>query len=161
VTATNADGTTTAVSDPTVETQAPSDFNITGCPPVQEAGPLHPDEVNPPARLLIDRKESTPRVIRRTTQTITLRFHVVACDDRTVRGFLVYATPTPFQQFTSAERATDVNGWATLTLRRLRFFPATPRQQNLVVFVRARKPGEDLLGGVSSRRLVSFRVNLR
>ena len=161
MTATNADGTSTAVSDPTVETQAPSDFNITGCPPVQEAGPLHSDEVNPPARLLIDRNLSTPRVIRRNTQTITLRFHVVACDDRTVRGFLVYATPTPFQQFTSAERATDVNGWATLTLRRLRFFPATPRQQNLVVFVRARKPGEDLLGGVSSRRLVSFRVDLR
>jgi hypothetical protein len=29
-----------------------------------------------------------------------------------------------------------------------------------VLFVRARKPGDDPLGGVSSRRLFSFRVRL-
>jgi hypothetical protein len=99
-------------------------------------------------------------VITRSTLTITLRFHVIACDGQTVRGALVYATPTPYQQFAGVERSTGAEGWATLTMTRQRFFPATPQQQNLIVFVRARKPGDDLLGGISSRRLVSFRVRL-
>ena len=87
------------------------------------------DEIKPPARLEIDRQSVSPTVIRRSTQTITLRFRVVACDGRTVVGALVYATPTPFEQFQPAERATDANGWATLPTRGLRFFPVSGRQQ--------------------------------
>ena len=52
------------------------------------------------------------------------------------------------------------DGWATLTLTRQQFWPASPRQQLLVIFLRARKGSEDLLGGVSARRLVSFPVEL-
>jgi len=160
VTAANADGSATAVSDPTVATVAAPDANITGCPPVQEAGPLSLDEISPPARLVVDRTRITPAVVTRNTQRIAVGFHVIACDARTVRGALVYATATPFQQFTSGERPTGTDGWATITMTRQRFFPATPQQQNLIVFVRARKPGDPLLEGISSRRLVSFRVRL-
>ncbi len=159
VTATNADGSKAAASAPTDAVQEPQ-LNVTGCPPVQEAGPLRLDEIKPPARLEIDQQTVTPAIIRRSTQTITLRFRVVACDARTVVGALVYATPTPFEQFQAVERATDVNGWATLTMRRLRFFPVSGRQQQLTVFVRARNPREELLGGISTRRLVAFPVRL-
>ena len=157
VTATNTDGSAGSTSVPTAVVQR----NIqpgTGCPPVQQAGPIPVSEIVPPARLLVDRKTITPRVVTRSTQR--LRFHVIACDARTIRGALVYAMPTPYQQFAATETTTGADGWATLTMRRLRFFPVSGRQQLLVVFVRARKPGEDLLGGISSRRLVSFPVRL-
>jgi hypothetical protein len=159
VTGTNTDGATSALSAPTTAVVA-AEANVTGCPPVQEAGPLSLSQIEPPARLLIDRKTVAPRVITRATQKITLRFHVRACDGRSVRGALVYATPTPYQQFTEAERPTGSDGWATLTLSRLSAFPASSRQQLLVVFARARKPGDDLLGGISTRRLFSFPVRL-
>jgi len=150
VTATNADGSASATSVPTAVITGPT--TVLGCPPVQQAGPLDLDETFPPARLLVDRMEITPRPVLRTTQVIRLRFHVVACDARDVRGALVYATPTPYQQFDDTEAATGNDGWATLTMRRLRFFPATAQQRLLIVFVRARKPGEELLGGISLRR---------
>jgi hypothetical protein len=160
ITATNADGSATALSAATAAIESPPDQNVSGCPPVQEAGPLGLDEIKPPARLEIAGQTSTPAVITRSTQRITVRIRILACDGRTVRGALVYATPTPYQQFRGPERPTDANGWATITLTRQRFFPATPQQQNLIVFVRARNPAEDLLGGISARRLVSFRVRL-
>jgi hypothetical protein len=162
VTATNADGSASSTSVPTAIVRGINQPG-TGCPPVQQAGPIDADEIDPPARLLVDRQTITPGVITRNTQTIRLRFRVVACDGREIRGALVYATPTPYQQFQGTERPTDGDGWAELTLRRLRHFPVSNRQQLLVVFVRAREPGggtEELLGGISSRRLVSFPVRL-
>jgi hypothetical protein len=146
------------VSPVTIEPQG--DLGITGCPPVPDTKGLSITRIQPPARLKIDRHTSTPAVITRSTQRLTLRFHVVACNGLNVQGALVYATPTPYQQFIGPERTTNADGWATITLTRERYFPATPRQQNLIVFTRARKSGEELLGGVSTRRLVSFRVRL-
>jgi hypothetical protein len=158
VTATNAAGQkTTAVSAPSA---AAIESEVRFCPPGYQAGATV-GELRPPARLLFDRHTQTPAVITRSTQRITLRVHVVACDNQYVGGAIVYATPTPFQMFSEAESVTDNNGWATLTLTRRRFFPATPRQQHFVVFMRANKPGEDLLGGISSRQLISLPVRLQ
>jgi len=158
VTAKNATGETTVASAQTavVTTAAPPP---TGCP--TGTGPIDVDDISAPARLQVDRQQITPSVVTPGTRTVRIRFHVSACGGRSVEGALVYATPTPYQQFSATEQPTAADGWAILTMRQLRYFPASGQQQLLVVFVRARKSGEDLLAGISTRRLVSFKVNLR
>jgi len=161
VTGTDSTGPNTVTSAQTavVTTVAPAP-PATGCPADKSSGPINVSEVTSPAHLVIDQQKSTPQVIARDTQTIVLRFHVSACGGRSVVGALVYQTATPYQQFSITEEPTGPDGWSTTTVHRLNHFPASAQQQLLIVFVRARKAGEDLLGGISARRLVSFRVSL-
>lgn len=160
VTATNASGPETAVSKAT-QPVADLALNITGCPPAHVAG-IQINQLLPASRLIIDRLSITPSVITRNTQRITLRVWVVACDHQAVFGAHVDATTTPFNQFRGTAAVTASEGRATLTLTRQHGFPAVPHQRNLIVFVRALRPGEgeDVLGGISNRRLVSFPVRL-
>ena len=139
---------------------APPPTTVNGCP-ASGSGTLDVTSVAPPARLLIDGQTVSPTVITRSSSDVTLRFHVSACNGRSISGALVYATAVPFSQFSiPPEVQTGSDGWATLTMHQDRFFPASSRQQLLAVFVRARKSGESLLGGISTRRLVSFPVHL-
>lgn len=159
VTARNSAGTTSATSVPTAIISAGPKPPATGCP--SGTGPVRIEQVSSPARLIVDRLQVSPGVITRATTQIVARFHVLACQGRSVQGALVYATTVPFNQFSiPPEQSTQGDGWATLTMERLRGFPAARQQQLLVMFVRGRKPGESLLAGISTRRLVSFRVNL-
>ena len=157
VTARNNDGSTAATSVPTAVIRpaaAPAPTGCNGNAPIQIAS------VALPERLTIDAQSISPAVVGRSTTAITLRFHVT-CKGKAVQGALVYADAVPFNQFsTPAEQPTGADGWATLTMNRAGGFPAARNQQLLVIFARARKAGEDLLGGVSTRRLVSFPVNL-
>lgn len=131
----------------------------TGCP--VGTGPVDIADLTQPARLSVDQWKSSPSVIGRHPGTVTVNVHVSACGGRDVSGALVYVTATPWDQFTvPSEAKTGNDGWATQTMTQADHYPASPRQHLLAVFVRARKPGEAILGGVSTRRLVSLRVDL-
>ena len=159
VQAKNNDGSTFAVSVPTaVITAGTPPPPATGCP--KGSGPVQVADLAPPARLLIDSQRSDPTVVRRGTQRLIVRYHVSACGGRSVQGALVYSTAVPFNQFTiPAEQTTDKDGFAELDFRVLSSFPLSPKQGLLVMFARARKSGENLLGGISTRRLFSIHVN--
>jgi hypothetical protein len=163
VTATDSTGSTSATSVPTaVVTAAPAPPPTTsnGCP-TSGSGTLDVKDVSLPARLSIDGQQVSPTTISRSTQDLVVKFHVSACNGRSISGALVYAAAVPFEQFSVPPEATTGNdGWATLTMHQSRYFPASARQQLLAVLARARKPGEDVLGGISTRRLVSFPVHL-
>jgi hypothetical protein len=162
VTARNADGQSSASSVPTAVIRdapapPPPPPPVTGC---ALNAPLQVGRLAAPERLTIDGQQIFPSPVGRSTGSITVRFHV-SCRGKAVQGALVYVTATPYNQFTIPnEQPTGSDGWAELRLNRLSGYPATPRQQLLVLFVRARKPGENPLGGISTRRLVSFTVDL-
>ncbi|HEY6961513.1 MAG TPA: hypothetical protein VI408_06440 [Gaiellaceae bacterium] len=159
VTAKNADGSSTATSVPTgvVQKKPSTPPTQNGCP--SGTGAIDVSQLSLPARLVVDGQQASPTTVsKQTTQDLTLRFHVSACGGRPVQGALVYAAAVPFNQYSISEVPTGADGWATLTEHRLGGFPASSKQQLLAVFVRARKPGENLTGGVSTRLLVSFPV---
>jgi hypothetical protein len=162
VTAKNSDGTAQATSDNTAVITKPASppTVVNGCP-ATGTGTLDVAQVTSPAHLIIDGQSAPPSTITRSVGDLTLRFHVSACNGRPVQNALVLAEAIPFEQFdVPAEVSTDASGWATVTLHRARFFPASPREQVLAVFVRARKTGEPLLAGIAARRMVSFPVHL-
>lgn len=162
VTAKNSDGSASAVSGQTdvvkAKPAAPPAV-VNGCP--VGTGPVDVSALSAPAHLLIDGQSASPSVITRSTTTLTLRFHVSACGGRSVSNALVLAEAIPFEQFNvPSEVSTDASGWATITMNQARYFPASPRQQILAVFVRARKASDPLLAGIAARRMVSFPVHV-
>ena len=154
VTARNSIGTTSVTSVPTgvIAASAP-----TGCP--SGNGPINITQVTPPARLLVDRFQVSPNPIPLSTNALIVRFHVSACGGRDVAGALVYVTAVPYNQFNiPPEQQTGGDGWVTMRMERGRKFPAASNQTLVVMFVRARKGGEPVVAGISTRRLISFRI---
>jgi hypothetical protein len=163
VTATNSTGSTVATSAatalvPVVAPVTPPTV-VTGCP--SGAGVLQVADVTPPARLAIDGQTLTPSTFTLSDAMVTVHVRVTACSGRPVQGALVYVTAVPFNQLSiPSEAVTDSAGGADLTMTRQVGFPAAEKQRLLVMFIRARKPGDPIDGGISTRLLVSFPVSL-
>jgi hypothetical protein len=112
-------------------------------------------EVSLPNRLLVDRVSFSPQPLR-SRRTFTARFHVSDSRNHSVQGALVFVLAMPFGTTTTpAEATTGGDGWVTFRIRptaRAKF----GRGGGIPMFVRARKAGERLIGGVSTRRLVNL-----
>lgn len=109
-------------------------------------------QVSLPNQLIIDGVHISPAPAT-TRGVITARFHVSDNRGFSISGALVYIVGLPYGWvYGSPETPTDGSGWATIQIRPTAHMPL--RRGDLVVFVRARKPGDNLLAGVSARRLV-------
>ena len=117
-------------------------------------------DLSPPARLQIDQQTTAPALITGSTNQIITHVRITACSGRPVEGALVEIQVTPYNQFAGSTGTTVADGTVNITLNRQAAFPASSKQQLLVMFVKARKNGEDPLGGISNGRLVSFPVSL-
>ncbi len=149
VTATNSAGSTQSVSDPTKVVAAAPDQIPTG-------KQINAANVVLPNRLVIDRVSYSANPIHARRTPTTMKIHVADSHQNSVAGALVFAEGVPYSRVANMpEVQTDANGWATVQLQPAQFFPRTGY---LVLFVRARVQGQDLLAGTSTRRLVQVTI---
>jgi len=148
VTARNSRGATTATSNPTALVA-----------PARAGGAaISVGSIALPDRLLVDQVKFSPQRLRNRATTLVGRFHVSDLRGFSIQGALVYALGLPYDWVANApEVQTDGSGWATIGFRPTSRMPLRS-STFLVVFVRARKPGENLLAGVSTRRLVQATI---
>ena len=167
-TATTTTATTTTATTPTTTTTTTGTTTTTPSGPAGQVRLPNGDisipvtSVVPPDRLVIDRVSFRPNPLRSRAQVLTGTFRVTnVLNGYRVRGALVYGIALPYGQFRpAAESVTGTDGFA-----RIRFIP-TPRlnvgrNRTVQFFLRARKPGDPLLSGVSIRRLVQATVLVR
>jgi hypothetical protein len=153
VTAKNASGSEAAMTEPTSAVVHPA-----GAMRLQDGTYSIPAaSVRQPHRLVLSGLQFTPTVLR-SRQPFTGRFRVTDNRGYAVRDAIVLVTGVPLGWiFASQEVKTNVDGYAEIQLQptpRLRLV----RGGSMVMFVRARKEGDDLLAGVSTRRLVRVRT---
>ena len=127
-----------------------------GCPTNKSLKTAPIADLAPPARTQIAAMEVLSGPINAKTTTFTLKVRVGSTCSVNIKGASVYVTAVPYNQFdVPAEELTGSEGTATLVFRRAANYPASSKQQQLTLFIRATKPGEDPLAGVSTRRLVA------
>ena len=110
-----------------------------------------------PQRLVVSDIQFSQMPIR-SRNPLQARFRVKDTRGFVVRDALVYTSAIPFGRITQpGEVRTDQEGWATMTIQPTRLLPLA-NGYLLTMFVRGRKSGDDVLAGVSTRRLISVRT---
>jgi hypothetical protein len=153
VTAKNTSGSKTATTAVT-----PAVVQPTGATRLQDGKYSIPAaSVKQPYRLVLSGLQFTPTVLR-SRQPFTGRFRVTDNRGYIVRDAIVLVTGVPLGWiFASQEVKTNLDGYAEIQLQpttRLRLV----RGGSMVMFIRARREGDDLLAGISTRRLVRVRT---
>ena len=148
----------------TKSTSAPTALVTTAAPPTPAGAIKLPSGetslpvsmIVSPQRLVISGVRFIPtRLVAR--QAFIGRFRVTDTRGFVVRGALVYAIALPYGWVRLApEAVTGTDGWAQITFLPTVNMPV--RHAAVVFFLRARKAGDSLLAGVSSRRLVQVRI---
>ena len=131
-----------------------------GCPtPAAGTKSVPVDQVTSPARLQVAQYLITTGKLTLKTTTFSIQFLVTDTCGHPVSGALVYPTAVPYNQFTiPKEGVTDATGHVTLAFNRLKGYPSAAKQQQLTMFVRARKASDPILAGISTRRLIAFAI---
>ena len=120
------------------------------------AGAVSVSAVSLPNRLVISRAAFLPSRLK-SRNTFVAQFRVTDSSGHPVVGALVYAIALPYGWISSApEVQSGADGWASIQMRPTANLPL--KRGAVVMFVRARKPGDSLLAGVSTRRLVQVGV---
>ncbi len=109
--------------------------------------------VSLPNRLVVSSVKFAPTRVTTRTQPFTMRVRVLDTRGYAVRDALVFVRSTPVLTNGVPELRTAQDGWATFSILPRADFPLRTGY-NVQFFVRTRKAGEDILAGVSSRRLV-------
>jgi hypothetical protein len=147
VTATNSNGTTQEHSNQTA---------VVAAAPVTTGKQIAASTVTLPNRLIIDQTKYSQSPIRSRHSPTQMKIHVSDSHNNSVANALVYVEGLPYSRVAvMPEVTTDATGWATVNIQPAQFFPRTGY---LVMFVRARVPGQDVLAGASTRRLVQVTI---
>ena len=162
VTATDSTGPNSATSAATAQITAAVP-PPTGCPALAAgANAVAIAGVSSPARLQIASFTPAPAVVAGSSSSLNVSFHITDTCGQAVQGAFVYATAVPYAQFSiPGQGTTDASGNVTLQFSRLHGFPTSKSQRLLVMFVRASRAGDPVLAGISTRRLISLRVDLK
>jgi hypothetical protein len=147
VTAVNSNGPTTATSPQTAVVAAayPTGKQVDA------------KQVTPPNRLIVDTVKYSANPIRSRTTPTTMQVRITDSHQNAVQNALVFVQGLPYSRVAPMQEVrTDANGWATVQLQAGQL---VPRKGYVVLFVRARVEGQDVLGGTSTRRLVQVTVN--